>query len=47
VPGSYLLGVVMHVGLVGMWGAGCIYAIGACAAMSLKFKQGKWKLIKL
>jgi putative MATE family efflux protein len=47
VPGAYVLGVVGHVGLLGIWMAACIYAVLAAAVMALKFRQGTWKAIKL
>jgi putative MATE family efflux protein len=47
VPGAYLLGVIAHVGLLGIWLSACIYATLAGIVMSLKFKQGTWKAIKL
>jgi putative MATE family efflux protein len=47
VPGAYVLGVVAHVGLLGIWMAACIYAVLAACVMALKFRQGSWKAIKL
>jgi Na+-driven multidrug efflux pump len=47
VPGSYLLGVVAGKGLVGVWSAAVVYAVFAALAMSLKFRQGSWRHIKL
>jgi putative MATE family efflux protein len=47
VPGAYVLGVVLHVGLLGIWLSACIYAVLAAITMSLKFRQGTWKLIRL
>jgi MATE family multidrug resistance protein len=47
VPLAYLLGVVAHMGLVGIWASACVYSILAAIAMSFKFRQGKWKAIRL
>ena len=47
VPGSYLLGVVAGKGLVGVWSAAVVYSVFAALAMSLKFRQGSWRHIKL
>ena len=47
VPGAYLLGIVMHMGLNGVWVAAFIYACLAAATMSSKFAGGTWKRIKL
>jgi Na+-driven multidrug efflux pump len=47
VPLAYVLGVVAHMGLVGIWAAACVYSILAAVAMSFKFRQGKWEAIRL
>jgi len=47
VPLAYLLGIVFKLGLPGIWAAALIYAIGLALTMSLKFKSGDWKSIKL
>ena len=47
VPVSYLLGIVLHLGLHGIWMAVCLYAVMAAVAMSMKFWQGSWKTIRL
>jgi multidrug resistance protein, MATE family len=47
VPVAYVLGLVFHLGLRGIWISVCIYAVMAAAAMSFKFWQGNWKTIKL
>jgi MATE family multidrug resistance protein len=47
VPVAYVLGLVLHLGLQGIWMAVCLYAVLAAAAMSFKFWQGNWKTIKL
>lgn len=47
VPLAWLLGIVAKIGLLGMWAAAVTYAIGAACVMTLKFRGGSWKLIKL
>jgi MATE family multidrug resistance protein len=47
VPVAYVLGIVLHLGLQGIWMAVCVYAVMAAVAMSLKFWQGSWKTIRL
>jgi putative MATE family efflux protein len=47
VPVAYVLGLVLHLGLQGIWMAVCLYAVMAAVAMSLKFWQGTWKTIRL
>ena len=47
VPGAYVLAIVLHVGLRGVWIAAFVYACLAAAAMSSKFAGGSWKRIKL
>ena len=47
VPLAWVLGITTKVGLSGMWFAAVAYAIGACIVMTLKFRGGAWKSIKL
>lgn len=47
VPFSWILGVQAHVGLNGIWSSACAYAVLAAVAMTLKFRAGGWKEIKL
>jgi MATE family multidrug resistance protein len=47
VPGAYVLGVVLHLGLNGIWMSAFGYACFAAAVMSTKFAGGSWKKIKL
>jgi putative MATE family efflux protein len=47
VPGAYVLGVPLHMGLNGIWIAGFVYACLAAAVMSIKFAGGTWKAIRL
>jgi MATE family multidrug resistance protein len=47
VPVAYVLGIVLHLGLHGIWMAACLYFVLAAATMSFKFWQGTWKTIEL
>jgi len=47
VPGAYLLGIVLHLSLNGIWVAAFAYACVCAATMSAKFASGTWKQIKL
>jgi putative MATE family efflux protein len=47
VPGAYVLGIALHLGLRGVWISAFVYACLAAAAMSAKFAGGTWKTIKL
>lgn len=47
VPLAWVLGITTHMGLLGMWFAVVAYAICAAIVMTLKFRGGAWKLIKL
>jgi multidrug resistance protein, MATE family len=47
VPVAYVLGIVLHLGLHGIWMAAGLYFVLAAATMSFKFWQGNWKTIKL
>lgn len=47
VPGAYVLGVVLHLGLAGIWIAAFVYSCLAAAVMSAKFAGGSWKAIRL
>jgi multidrug resistance protein, MATE family len=46
-PGAYVLGIVLHLGLRGVWIAAFVYACLAAATMTVKFAGGSWKKIKL
>jgi len=46
-PLSYVLGVALHGGLLGIWLAACIYALAAAIVMTTKFRAGSWKEIRL
>src|SRR5439155_2299982 len=47
VPMAYILGLILHMNLVGIWLSACIYAVLAAITMSLKFRGGGWKTIHL
>jgi Na+-driven multidrug efflux pump len=47
VPGAYLLGIVFHLSLNGIWIAAFVYMCIAATVMSLKFGSGSWKTIRL
>jgi Na+-driven multidrug efflux pump len=47
VPLAYVLGVMLHIGLVGIWSAALIYAVLLTAVMVWKFRSGDWKAIKI
>ncbi len=47
VPLAWVLGVMTNTGLSGMWFAAVAYSITACIVMTLKFRGGAWKSIKL
>jgi multidrug resistance protein, MATE family len=46
-PGAYVLGIVMHLGLRGIWIAAFVYACLAAVTMTVKFAGGSWKKIKI
>ncbi len=46
-PVAWLLGVQFGLGLNGMWSAAVAYATGAAITMTLKFRGGSWKALKL
>ena len=47
VPVAYVAGVRAGLGLVGIWGAACVYSALAALTMAAKFKGGGWKRIVL
>jgi putative MATE family efflux protein len=47
VPGAYLLGVGLHLSLIGVWIAAFAYFCLAAIVMSAKFAGGSWKTIRL
>lgn len=47
VPLAWLFGVVLEGGLFGVWSAAATYILLMATLMAWKFREGKWKLIKL
>ncbi len=47
VPLSYLLGMVLELGMLGCWMAAVVYAILLSSVMAWKFFEGKWKAIRI
>lgn len=47
VPLSWFLAITMGLGLLGCWIAAIIYASGLMLATALRFRQGRWKELKL
>jgi Na+-driven multidrug efflux pump len=46
-PLAWVLGVVLHLGLIGIWLAAASYFVCAAVTMLFKFRQGSWKAIML
>lgn len=47
VPLAYFFGVMLHLGLVGLWMAAVIYVLMLALIMARKFQSGDWKGIKI
>jgi Na+-driven multidrug efflux pump len=47
VPLAWLLGIVLNLGLLGIWVAAVIYVLLLASAMTWKFARGDWKVIKI
>ncbi len=47
VPVAWLFGIQLGWGLLGVWGAAVVYVLLLAAIMSMKFKSGDWKAIKI
>ncbi len=47
IPLSYLLGVVLELGMLGTWLSAALYALLLSSVMAWKFYEGKWKQIKI
>lgn len=47
VPLAWLLGIELHLGIMGVWSAAVAYIVGLAIAMGTKFRMGGWKRIRL
>ena len=47
VPLAWLLGLVFHFGLVGIWSAAVSYVVLLASVMTWKFSRGDWKAIRI
>ncbi len=47
VPGAWVLGLKLGLGLDGIWYTACAYAVMAASTMALKFRAGGWKHIRI
>lgn len=47
VPMAWLLGMVLGLGLPGVWTAAALYAVALASLMALKFVRGEWKHMKV
>jgi Na+-driven multidrug efflux pump len=47
IPLSYLLGIALDGGIVGVWIAAAIYCLGLAVVAMLKFRGGGWKTIRI
>ncbi|MBL8744416.1 MAG: MATE family efflux transporter, partial [Myxococcales bacterium] len=47
VPLAYLLGVVLDLGIMGLWSAAIVYIVLLAIAMVWRFRSGVWQRIKL
>lgn len=47
VPLSYLFGILLNLKMEGVWLAGVLYIISLASILFWKFRQGKWKYIKI
>jgi Na+-driven multidrug efflux pump len=46
-PAAYIFGIVLDLGLLGVWSAAALYAVSISSIMSWKFRQGAWKRIEI
>jgi len=47
VPGAWFLGVKQEMGLIGIFTSACAYSVCASITMTLKFRAGGWKSIRI
>jgi Na+-driven multidrug efflux pump len=47
VPLAWLLGITLGLGLIGIWSAAAMYILLLAVVMSLKFRSGDWKEIRI
>jgi len=47
VPAAWLFGVVLDLGLLGVWSSAALYATLLAGAMTWKFRRGDWKTIRI
>jgi Na+-driven multidrug efflux pump len=47
VPGAWLFGVVLDLGLIGVWTSAAVYIALLSAAMVWQFRRGDWKSIRI
>lgn len=47
VPLAYVLGITFKLGLAGIWIGALVYAVALAVVMSVKFKSGDWKSIRI
>lgn len=47
VPAAWLFGVVLDLGLLGVWSSAALYGILLAGAMAWKFRRGDWKTIRI
>ena len=47
IPLAYLAGIVLNGGLAGVWASPMLYGLLLCGILGWKFRQGKWKEIRI
>ena len=47
VPVAWIFGVVLDLGLPGVWSSAAVYGTLLAAAMAWKFRRGDWKSIRI
>jgi Na+-driven multidrug efflux pump len=46
-PVAYVMGVVLKLGLLGVWSSAAVYVLCLTVIMALKFRGGTWKAINI